>query len=140
MSLLNLAARHAFENARTQGEAVVCAVIVETEPRLPTYLLHARHFGFGERLHGSHALLPNVVSEHSVNITAIAHTGPELLGGSYLILSDLFQGFGVAEPLQLTPHGEVRRRYYGRDVQQALAPWAESTGVTVVDSTVESEP
>lgn len=102
----------------------------------PARLVHYRHYGHAEPL--SQRLLNGMVPAITVSdVDDMASGGAELVAAAYRLGSGLFQAFGRAEILQLSPEGELRRPYWTHEARPALERWAQQVNVKLTDDTLE---
>jgi hypothetical protein len=99
------------------GVEGIAAIELALTSDLPMSLVHGR----GEFRQGGswneRPLLVAPTSRRTVDLSAVA-TGPvALLAATSLCLADLFQGFGVIEPPQVTADGAIRVRYWSNRAQ-----------------------
>jgi hypothetical protein len=146
--MVRLLVDHATSHAGAHGDAVALATLLG--PRVeddlgvqvaqPIALLHNRPYAMWERVPRTRSLTNFPVSRHTISLDSIAGNPTERLVATRLVLTDLVQGFGLAELYQVRPTGEVRGRYWSRHYQPSLITrWAEEADVTLVDTTVEEE-
>jgi hypothetical protein len=139
VATLDYAVDHAVTQARAGGDAVVLASLV-TSPTGQAGLFHSRSgWGYGDRVHDTLSVTSQVVSEHTIDLEAVASSTTELLAAAHLVMTDLVQAFGLPEPYQLTPEGAVRLPYFGREQQPLVTTWADANGVEVLRTTVRDE-
>lgn len=129
VSGLALLANHAVLNSGAGGDAAVEATVV-AHPARSMYLGHNR--GFGEAWGPS--VSSAAVGRHTIALDDVTQTPVGNIISARMVLTDLLQGFGIAESPQLTPDGAVRRRYF-RDGQR-LGPMIEKQGLDVTDETL----
>lgn len=138
-AMLEVACRHAIENAGTWGEATATFTILDpatldvTVLGRRTALAHTRGFGRWEELGVRVSHLPWMA--HTV-VTDAALDGPGLLATVRLLATDLVQAFGVPELLQIDPEGRLRRDYFKSRWHDGLEQWASRNGADLVDERV----
>jgi hypothetical protein len=104
---LRLLGRHAVENAGAWGDAVVVARLFGKEMQL-TYLAHG---GMFEEAVNERPLVGPIESRHTLPLESLAGPDQELLLGTRLVVTDLFNAFGSPEVQQIDESGRLRIRY-----------------------------
>lgn len=146
--MVRLLVDHAASHAGVHGDAVTLATLLGPRTQndhavkvdLPIAVLHNRQFAMWKRVPRTRSLTRFPVSRHTISLDSIASNPTERLVATRLVLTDLVQGFGLAELYQVRPTGEIRRQYWSRHYQQSLiTEWAEKAGVTMVDTTIDEE-
>lgn len=130
VSGLSLLANHAVLNCGTAGDAAVEATVVANLTR-SMYLSHTR--GGYQEAWGPPAR-SGPVGRHTIVLDDITQTAVGTVVGARMVLTDLLQGFGLAESPQLTADGAVRLRYF-RDGQR-LGPIVQSHGLVATDESL----
>jgi hypothetical protein len=138
---------HAVGHAGVHGDAVACATLLgprspadgQAAADQPITLLHNRQFGIWQPLPRSRPLATFPVSQHTISLDSVAANVQERLVAVRLLLTDVVQGFGFPEVLQIHPDGTLRRRYWGGIYRDIVTQWAEAKGVEQVDTTVDQE-
>ncbi len=51
------------------------------------------------------------------------------------LADELGQAFGVPEMGQLSPAGEIRRKYWNHELQAQIVAWADANNITVTQDT-----
>jgi hypothetical protein len=135
---MQLLVSHAVDNCRAGGDAVVCSTLLgpESGDEVDTGLFLVQwRGGFVDAL-GSRPVFETPVSRHSFSLDAAYNSGPEIVSIASMLMSDLVQTFGLAESLQLTPVGVIRRQYLDQDARRDVEAWANARDVEVTDETV----
>ena len=138
ISGLRFLARHARDRAGAGGEALIRAAIPDLGDdlvvRSPGRIvrLSCRRGHFSDTI-GRPLAIPADVAQAASSLDALADDGPGLVNAAYLLATDLFQQFGLAETPQITRHGELRRRYWGSYRHQELQTWADEAGIMITD-------
>jgi Putative DNA-binding domain len=68
----------------------------------------------------------------TVSLGDITEPGPALVATASQIHSDLSQGFGWPQSLQLTSEGSVDWRHVGRDYRSVIEPWCNSHNIEII--------
>jgi hypothetical protein len=99
-------------------------------------LSYLGQFGLSAQpIEGGHTLDGPLTSRHTLALDGIVGTDQDLLASTRLVATDLFNAFGSAEVLQLTPDGTLRIRYiHGEDAE--IRRLAEEGGGEVTEDTV----
>jgi hypothetical protein len=140
IGLVHLVVDHAASRTGAVGDAVVLASLVgsrfqtESTPEPGIALVHNRQYGW-ELLPRTRPLSRLPTSRHTISVDAAAASVQERLVAARLVLTDLVQGFGLAEVLQITPDGALRARYWRESVEQ----WTTAAGIQTVTTTLEEE-
>jgi hypothetical protein len=117
-----------WQNCSGSGDAAIEATVLA---EMPMYLSHNRGFsfeGWGAPVTEAAVGRRTIVLDDVVN----SHVGAVV--GARMVLTDLVQGFGMAESPQLTAEGAVRVRYFRGQEINALA---EAAGLAITDDTLE---
>ena len=116
---------HAVRNTATSGDAAVEVTLISSTPMA----LHQNR-SFSDDQYGppTAQLTP---SKHTIALDDVVGAAPSLLAVTRLVLTDVVQGFGLAEPLQLTSAGGARRIYWNSSSQARLADEARRCGFDV---------
>ena len=126
-------ARHARDRAASGGNALVRARLLLPIESNPIEIGHTRAHGFPET-RSRIAIQGKLPSAESVaSLDEIADPGPALVSVTARLGDELGQSFGVTELGQLSPSGEVRRKYWGGGRQTQIVAWANGCGVVVTD-------
>jgi hypothetical protein len=123
-------AQHARNRAAAGGLATIRMTIYPVTVEAPVTLTQSRMFGLDNL--GRYDLPNRPVADTVANIDAVAIDGPGLVGTTHRLVSDLFQEFGVPEPLQLTVDGALRLPYWHREAQGHIEGWAKANGVEII--------
>jgi hypothetical protein len=107
----------------------------DSTPEPEIALVHNRPYGFVDLLPRTRPLSRLPTSRHTISTDAAAASVQERLVVARLVLTDLVQGFGLAEVLQITLNGALRTRYWRGSVEH----WKTSAGVKTVTTTLEEE-
>ncbi len=91
---------------------------------------HPRHWPGARPLHHP------PVSRHSASLDASYTNGSEIVSVASLLMADLVQAFGFAEPLQLMRDGRIRRGYWERDSRGDVERWAAERDIELIDENV----
>jgi hypothetical protein len=136
LSGLRFLARHARDRAGAGGDALIRAMIYG-EGGGRDMLLSTGPRSFGDTV--GRSLLPNArAAQAGAPLHVLADDGPGLVSAAWLLANDLMQDFGLAEVLQVTRDGELRRRYWSRHREQEIRAWADQAEITVTDETLPS--
>jgi Putative DNA-binding domain len=129
---LRVVAFHARDHTGVWGDVLVEARLIGSEMEL-SYL---GQFGLSAQpIEGGHTLDGPLTSRHTLALDGIVGTDQDLLASTRLVATDLFNAFGSAEVLQLTPDGTLRIRYiHGEDAE--IRRLAEEGGGEVTEDTV----
>jgi hypothetical protein len=100
--------------------------------------MHKRQFGFPDA-RSRVSLRRSPISLHTIDVSACFASTRELLVACRLVLTDLYQAFGIPEVEQIHEDGHLRRRYFAEFAQSHLIAWAEGEGVEVLETTLEQE-
>ena len=123
-------AQHARNRAAAGGLATIRMTIYPVTVEAPVTLTQSRAFSLDNL--GRYDLPNRPTADTVANIDAVAIDGPGLVGTTYRLVSDLFQEFGVPEPLQLTADGAIRLPYWHREAQGHIEAWAKANGVEII--------
>ena len=130
LSGLRFLARHARDRAAAGGNALVRSQLYPVRRQQPLQLAQYRR-GFTDSLgtqdHDGCGTAARTRSAPGVDLPA---DGPDLVSAAYLLATDIFQEFGVAEAAQLTRDGAVRLPYWNRDVLPHMQQWAAGAGIS----------
>lgn len=126
--LLTVAAKHAVDNTRTEGDALCRVVLVPSR---------TARIGFRETYRARQTLpiitvVDEVVqSDRTVNLSSIYSSAPELLSATRIVLEEVVQEFGVSEPATVTEEGGLVVSNLEDHVQASARQWAAACGVFV---------
>lgn len=134
--LLRLA-EHARDRAAVGGGVLLRAQLYPVSPERPTRIGHSRNFGIGDSRSPRSLTEPPLPAETSASLDDITSPNPDLIAVACRLANELGQAFGVPELGQLSPDGDVRRRYWKHGVQATLSKWAEAHDIGVTDETLE---
>jgi hypothetical protein len=95
-----------------------------------TRWLTASGWGDGDEL-GRAFPVPSDSAEAAAPLDALAEDGHELVAAAYLLASEIFQQFGLAETPQITRDGALRIRHWSPQSRPAIQAWADSAAITV---------
>jgi hypothetical protein len=137
IATLSILVDHAARRAGCVGDAIVQASI-EGPLHLGVSLTFVRQ-EFIAAIPGTRKVQEIRVSQRQLNFED-CKSGPGILIAVRMLMTDLVQGFGAAEVSQITPTGQLRRKYFSHSSQGVAANWARDKGVEVVDTTIEAEP
>jgi hypothetical protein len=127
-------AQHARNRAAAGGLATIRMTIYPVTTEAPVILTQSRTFDLDNL--GRYDLTRRPMADTVANIDAVAIDGPGLVEATYRLVSDLFQEFGVPEPLQLTLDGALRLPYWQMDAQGHIEAWAKANGVEIIREAV----
>jgi len=135
LSGLRFLARHARDRTAAGGNALIRSRLYPVSQQQPLELCQYQR-GFIDTV-GTRAITDAApVPERAAPLDALADDGPGLVAAAYLLVTDIFQGFGCAEAAQLTREGELRLPYWNPDWQPHLQPWADSAGIGTTRDTL----
>ncbi len=127
---------HAVRNAGVRGDAVaICELLTTAETtrrdRPRELKLGTHRFSRWEMFTGSRTLseVPRV-GQHTISLDAIQRDRTEWLAATRLLVTDLFQGFGVPEVIVLTPEGHINRIHWDETM---LRDWQSGQGIQLAD-------
>ncbi|MFC7721146.1 AlbA family DNA-binding domain-containing protein [Nonomuraea recticatena] len=127
-----LLAEHARERANVAGHVSLRATLTPADSAVQSRLLHPR--GFRDAL-GHPASVTSFRPATAAALVDHLVAGPELVSTAALLSTEFFQGFGLAETLQISQAGEVRLPYWSnRGPQEEIRWWAEKHGINVTDA------
>lgn len=136
LQMLALAGRFAAELAHSGGDALARANLIDVTEGVPNEGISLVHFrGFTQTVQvwpGARPLKSQLRLTHSINLDVLSDRR-DLLITARMLLTEIFQGCGVAEVPQLTQEGAIRRKYFANDRQQGLRRWAEDAGIEVTE-------
>jgi hypothetical protein len=133
LSGLRFLARHARDRAAAGGSALIRAQVVPERPPVPLRLVH-RDYAFTDEA-GSRTLDSSPLpAERAATLESLASDSPELAAATYLLATEIFQGFGLAEASQFTRDGHVRLRGWSNDWRPRIQQWATDAGIPVQDT------
>jgi hypothetical protein len=121
------------ERAGTAGTATVFASIASSRA---VSLGHLRFHGHPEQIGRPMAVGELEYGAHTLDLDELNHPGPALVAAAALVTSDLVATLGMAECLQLSLEGTIRRPYVDQQYRQELLGWAEQWGIKVTDEQV----
>ena len=130
LASLCLLASHSVENCGASGDAVVATTII-TPSRM--------HLGYWTRAQGAwnELAVPSApVGRHTIDLYDVLE-GRGFVVSARTIVTDLLQGFGLAESPQLTRDGDFRIRYFARQLHARVTAAAERLGVGVSDEQLD---
>jgi hypothetical protein len=135
LSGLRFLGRHARDRAAAGGNALVRAQLYPVSRQQPLELCQHRN-GFVNAL-GTQVMTDlGAVPERVAPLDALADGGPALVSAAYLLATDIFQGFGYAEAVQLTRDGKLRLPYWSAEWQPHLQQWAADAGISTTQDPV----
>jgi hypothetical protein len=119
--LLNLLAGHAVMNTGTSGDALVrCELLANVgEPMELGYWDFGSMFEKYPSTRTFSAPMPEV-GTHTVNLDAVVGSAVERLAATRLLVTDMFQAFGMPEVPHVTPEGHLNVLYWN---PQTLEAW-----------------
>ena len=121
ISGLHFLASHARDRAMAGGDALVMARLALTKEG---YL--AREWNeMLDRNMGSRTISAMDPVDRVFPLDSIAQPGRELVSASHLLLSDIVQEFGWAEPYKIIRDGEIALSYWSRHLQPGIRAWAD---------------
>lgn len=143
IALMRLSVEHAVEHCGVSGNAAVRVSLDGYDGgdglyRHPARLMHRRQWGLAEPRSRVEVSRP-AVSLHTIDVASCFGAGRELLIGCRLVLTDIYQAFGVPEVEQISEDGAVRRQYFSQRAQRDLVIWAGRHGVDVLETTLKEE-
>jgi hypothetical protein len=124
VAMLRLIGRHAVQNAGVAGDAVVELRLLGPQIHLGAFVLSAV-----ERIREARPVTGTSSSRHTVPLAQLTGDAQPLLAATALMLSDIYNAFGLAEVSFLTPAGAMRSVYFSGQTRQ----WAEEHGVELTD-------
>jgi Putative DNA-binding domain len=127
---LRFLGRHAVENTGACGDAILVAKVSGSRMQL-VYPVHGGAFA---EPWNHHPMNDPVVTRHTVPLETLVGSDQELLVGTRLVATDLFNAFGAPEVKQIDQQGRLRIRYVRE--QEKLRAFAEAHGVEVSEETV----
>jgi hypothetical protein len=122
-------AQASVEAAAASGTLLVKATLFQLSSAQPGQLVHFRGHGF-ERAYGRAAI--DVRPALTVMDSATDARGA--IATASTLMTQLVQSFGRPESYQWSPDGEVRQRYWSREVAPRVRQWAEQSDIPVTDS------
>ena len=135
LSGLRFLARHARDHAAAGGNALIRSQLYPVSRQQPLELARYRR-GFTDSL-GTRLMTDAVPApERVAPLESLAVEGPDLVSAAYLLATDIFQGFGVAEAAQLTRDGAVRLPYWNPDWLLHMEQWAADARITATQETL----
>jgi len=135
LSGLRFLAGHARDRAAAGGNALVRSQLYPVSRQQPLQLAQYRR-GFTDSLGTQIMTDAAPPPERVAPLESIASDGPDLISAAYLLATDIFQGFGVAEAAQLTLDGAVRLPYWNPDLLPHIQQWAAGAGITATQQTL----
>lgn len=143
IALMRLSVEHAVEHCGVGRDAAVRVSLNgydrgDGRYRYPARLMHRRRLGLIEPRSRVEVPRP-AVSLHTIDVASCFGAGRELLVGCRLVLTDIYQAFGVPEVEQISEDGALRHRYFSRWARQDLVTWAGRHDVDVLETTLEEE-
>ncbi len=136
VSALGLLVDHSARRCGAVGDAIVETQIITSGTR--PHLLVQRRTGDQVQWPSSRQVFSFPRSRHQINLED-CQSGTGLVICARMLLTDLFQSFGVPEVPQITAAGEIRQPYFRNDRWQQIAQWGAANGVPVVVTTVDEE-
>ena len=138
LSGLRFLARHARDRAAAGGNALIRAQLYPLGGQQPLSLTHDRGAarGFGDALGDRTLAQAAHPAERIAPLDALATDGADLVTATYLLATDLFQEFGLAEAAQLTGNGQIRLPYWRPEWVPQVGRWAAEAGVTATMETL----
>ena len=135
LSGLRFLARHGRDRAGAGGNALVRAQLYPVGGHQP-FVLSQSCNGFIDSV-GTQIMTGQVKPpERVAPLDGLAAGGSDLVSAAYLLASDLFQDFGVAEAVQLTRDGGVRLPYWGQEWISHAEQWATLAGISTTRETL----
>ncbi len=130
LSTLRFLAEHARDRAGTAGTASVSATL--TPPNgYHTLALADVGSSFRDRL-GIRAVAPPITSIGIGDIDDMAAGRPGLISAAHRLIEGLAHHFGMPEPRQTTPDGQLQAHGWSTHRSADLTTWADSIGADVV--------
>ncbi len=126
--------RHARDRAAVSGSAIVRVQIYPVAPDQQAVLVNTRDMGFYDRLGDRALAAPQRPAEAVSDLDGLAQPGAALIEVSALLASEIGQSFGVAELGQLSPAGQIRRRYWSI-YQSQIEAWARRNDIAISEDT-----
>jgi Putative DNA-binding domain len=142
VGMLALLNSHAVDQAAARGDAVAqasltCWSIDRTTPGETAELLQVDRSGLTERVGGTRAIRQLPSSRHTISLDGISSGIVDRLIATRLLLTDLVQGFGLPEVLQVDASGALRRPYWNARVIDRPFEWLVANGAATVDTLIE---
>jgi hypothetical protein len=131
VSGLSFLIEHASRHCGAVGDAIAQAQIVVSGTR-PCSLVYSRQ-GFRAALEGSRQVHGFPISRRQVNLEE-CQRGTGLLIAARMLLTEPLQYVAIAEVLQISTAGELRRRYFNHGYSQLVEAWAKLNGVAMIDT------
>ena len=137
ISQLGVLVEHATQHCGAAGDAITCAALIGAT--LDTFaLVHSRQ-GTDLALEGSHEIRNPQRNYHQINLEDCQAGGRRLSVGR-MLLTDVFQAFGMPEVLQISSAGALRRRYFRHERMAQVDVWATTNGVHIIETVPSEEP
>lgn len=140
-AFLKLGAAHAV-NSGVEGDGLVELQLVEpgrgTIPVQSMWLFvqHSLGGSYGsQKLPGGRGVFEAPTVRRVLNLGAIYSSPLEQLLGTKMLCGDIFQAFGLSEPLHISADGSLRTRYFGNQ-QKEYEQWAVDNNVAISGDSV----
>jgi Putative DNA-binding domain len=129
---LRVVGRHATDHTGVWGDVLVEACVIGSEMQL-SYL--DQWGASAHPIEGGQTLDGPLASRHTLVVDALVAADQDLLASTRLVASDLFNAFGSAEVLQITPNGTLRIRHIHGD-HADIRRLAEQGGAEITEEPV----
>lgn len=123
---LRLLGLHAQDHAGAYGDAAILTRI--TAEGRGVALAYSDAHGFVE-IHDRLIVLPEVRSEVTLPVDALATDDTSLLAAAWIVTTDLFQSFGVPEARLVSREGRIRGGLFSAEEQRRIRAFAQQRGV-----------
>lgn len=135
ITAIRLVGLAATQRAGVLGDVLMTAGVIGCTPSSPAQLVHSRG-GFGADSWNEQVRTDDPEPfGWTATLDGITSGGPGLVSATALPLTVIGQAFGVPELPQLSADGEVRIRYFSREVQQSVKDWAGRSDVAGTEET-----
>jgi hypothetical protein len=115
---------------RQQAAAPFRVQIYPVAPDQRAVLVNTRDMGFYNQLGDRALAAPQRPAEAVSDLDGLAQPGAALIEISALLANEIGQSFGVAELGQLSPAGQIRRRYWSI-YQSQIEAWARRNDIEI---------
>lgn len=137
VSAIDLLVDHAVGRCGTVGDAIVQTQVYPSGVRQHT-LVHGRN-GYMAEWDGSRRLSHFPTGSHQLNLED-CQSGTGLLVAARMVLTEVFQAFGVPEVPQIDDAGTIRRAYIQHENRADIQRWADARGVQLSDDNLNDGP
>lgn len=133
LEAVDLLCAHAVENANATGDAIVQTQLVlidrdASRPRSEVGLWGFRIQGFDDEI-GLRRVVQSPLGQHTIVPSAVVSSAREMLLATRLVVSDVFQSFGIAQAPQIDASGGLLLNTFESGLRQTAKQWAEANGV-----------